>query len=768
MLIAVLLGFLCALGLVFFGKFLKGKASVLLALVPGSLFVYFAGFIPRISAGETVTQVYEWVPSIGANLTFHLDGLSLIFVLMITGIGALVFLYTSYYLKGDAHLDRFYGYIAMFMAAMLGLVLSDNVISLFVFWELTSITSFFLIGYKNKDSGSRKAALVALTVTGVGGMLLFAGLLIMAAYSNTFSIQEMINSGVVFPDADWYLVILVLILGAAFTKSAQFPFHFWLPGAMKAPTPVSTYLHSATMVKAGIYILMRFTPALGNTPEWNNTLMIVGGITMLYAAFHALFRTDMKSILAYSTIAALGIIVFLIGIGTEAALIAASVYILVHALYKATLFLVTGIIDHETGTRDVTRLAGLGKVMIPVAIAGFLAALSNAGVPPFFGFIGKELIYEASLEGTNMSVWLTVAAVITNILLLYAGYLVGIKPFLGKPSPDFEKAGMPHPFLWIPPLLLAILCIVFGIFPGLIENALIRPAITAMGSVGYEFHLMLWHGFNTVLLLSAVTIAIGVVLCYFLLPSSRVEAGIAKLEWTSPISLFGRFYTFFTRFALSWTRFFQNDYLRYYILTIMTFLVLLIGFNLLTGTHLYVDFHSLSDVTLYEMAILGIMVVAIGFTVFTQSRLAAVASMGVVGYAICLLFVFYSAPDLAMTQFAIDTLTVILFVLVLYRLPKYLKLSDLRSRIRDGVLAISFGLLITLLALEVLSEPVNRETTKFYASNAYLMAKGKNVVNVILVDFRGIDTLVEISVLVVAAVGVFGLLKLHLKKSEIQ
>jgi len=768
MLIAVLLGFLCALGLVFFGKFLKGKASVLLALVPGSLFVYFAGFIPRISAGETVTQVYEWVPSIGANLTFHLDGLSLIFVLMITGIGALVFLYTSYYLKGDAHLDRFYGYIAMFMAAMLGLVLSDNVISLFVFWELTSITSFFLIGYKNKDSGSRKAALVALTVTGVGGMLLFAGLLIMAAYSNTFSIQEMINSGVVFPDADWYLVILVLILSAAFTKSAQFPFHFWLPGAMKAPTPVSTYLHSATMVKAGIYILMRFTPALGNTPEWNNTLMIVGGITMLYAAFNALFRTDMKSILAYSTIAALGIIVFLIGIGTEAALIAASVYILVHALYKATLFLVTGIIDHETGTRDVTRLAGLGKVMIPVAIAGFLAALSNAGVPPFFGFIGKELIYEASLEGTNMSVWLTVAAVITNILLLYAGYLVGIKPFLGKPSPDFEKAGMPHPFLWIPPLLLAILCIVFGIFPGLIENALIRPAITAMGSVGYEFHLMLWHGFNTVLLLSAVTIAIGVVLCYFLLPSSRAEAGIAKLEWTSPISLFGRFYTFFTRFALSWTRFFQNDYLRYYILTIMTFLVLLIGFNLLTGTHLYVDFHSLSDVTLYEMAILGIMVVAIGFTVFTQSRLAAVASMGVVGYAICLLFVFYSAPDLAMTQFAIDTLTVILFVLVLYRLPKYLKLSDLRSRIRDGVLAISFGLLITLLALEVLSEPVNRETTKFYASNAYLMAKGKNVVNVILVDFRGIDTLVEISVLVVAAVGVFGLLKLHLKKSEIQ
>ncbi len=768
MVTAVLLGFLYALCLVFFGKFLKGRASVLSTLVPGGIFVYFAGFIPRISAGETVTQVYEWVPSLGANLTFHLDGLSLIFVLMISGIGALVFLYTSYYLKGDVYLDRFYGYLAMFMAAMLGLVLSDNVISLFVFWELTSITSFFLIGYKNKDAGSRKAAMIALAVTGIGGMLLFAGLLIMAAVSNTFSIQEMINSGVPFPDADWYLVILFLILGGAFTKSAQFPFHFWLPGAMKAPTPVSTYLHSATMVKAGIYILMRFTPALGNTPEWNNTLMIVGGITMLYAAFHTLFRTDLKSILAYSTIAALGILVFLIGIGTEAALIAASVYILVHALYKATLFLITGIIDHETGTRDVTKLRGLGKVMIPVAIAGFLAALSNAGMPPFFGFIGKDLIYEASLRATDMNVWLTAAAVITNILLLYAGYLVGIKPFLGKPSPDFAEAGMPHPLLWTPPFLLAIGCLLFGIFPGMVENALIRPAISAMGAVGFEFHLMLWHGFNTVLLLSAGTLVSGAVLCYFLRPSSRMEAGITKLEWVAPISLFERFYAAFTNFAYYWTRFFQNDYLRYYILTIMTFLVILIGYNLLTGVHLYIDFHSLKEVTIYEMAILGIMVVAIGYTVFTQSRLAAVASMGVVGYAICLIFVFYSAPDLAMTQFAIDTLTVILFVLVLYRLPKYLKLSEMRSRIRDGALAITFGLLITLLALEVLSEPVNRETTEFYASNAYLMAKGKNVVNVILVDFRGIDTFVEISVLVIAAVGVFGLLKLRLKKSEIE
>ncbi len=766
MLIAVLSGFLFALLLVFTGKYLKGRAAVLSALVPLGLFVYFLGFLPAVAAGEEVMHRYKWIPSMGVDLNFHLDGLSLIFALMITGIGALVFLYSANYLKGDKYLDRFYGYLSMFMAAMLGMVLSDNVISLFIFWELTSITSFFLIGYNTDSPASRKSALIALAITGLGGMLLLGGVIAMGSVAETYSVQEMISNGTVFQDHDLYVLILILVFGGAFTKSAQFPFHFWLPGAMKAPTPVSTYLHSATMVKAGIYILMRFTPVLGNHPFWNDTLIIVGGVTMLYAAFHTLFRTDLKGILAYSTISALGILTFLIGLGTEAALLAAIVFLLVHALYKATLFLVTGILDLQTGTRDITKLRGLGGVMIPVAIAGVLAAVSNAGIPPTIGFLGKDLIYDSTMSMGSFGVWLTIAAIVTNILLFYAGFLAGVKPFFGKLPDTLKPVRMPSPLLWVPPLILALLGLAIGIFPALIENSLARPAVAALGAVGYEFHLKIWHGFNLILLLSAITLGMGTLLYFILRPSHQLERTIQRVEFLSPLSLSLKFARSFNGFSLFWTRFFQNGLLRYYLITIMCFLVTLVGYNMISGTHVYIDFATLADVTFYEYCVVGIMFVAIGYAVFTSSRLAAVAAMGVVGYAICLIFVFCSAPDLAMTQFAIDTLTVILFVLVLYRLPKYLQLSDLSSRIRDGVIAISFGLLITFLALEVLAEPVNRETSKFYAENAYLLAKGKNVVNVILVDFRGFDTLVEITVLVIAAVGVYSLLKLRLRTIE--
>ncbi len=767
MLIAILLGFLFAAMLVFTGRLLKGKLSILSALIPVGLFAYFCSFIPEIASGNTVFETYSWVPSMGVDLNFNLDGLSLIFALMITGIGSLVFIYTSNYLKGDPYIDRFYGYLSMFMAAMLGLVLSDNLVAIFVFWELTSITSFFLIGYKNEDPESRKAAMIALAVTGIGGMLLFAGVLIMGAVAGTYSFQEILSSGVVFQDHALYPVILFFVFGGAFTKSAQFPFHYWLPGAMRAPTPVSTYLHSATMVKAGIYVLLRFTPALGNHAYWSDTLMIVGGVTMVYTAYQALFRTDLKGVLAYSTIAALGILTFLIGVGTEAALLAALVFILVHALYKATLFLVAGIIDHETGTRDITKLRGLGKLMIPVAVASVLAALSNSGIPPTFGFVGKDLIYESTLEMGGLSVVLTVAAVATNVFLIYAGFAAGVRPFLGKLPPSLEKVHMPSPLLWVPALLLGVLCLVFGLFPGLIESAFARPALASLGFGSFDFHLKLWHGFNTVFLLSLVTMGAGLLLYFTIKPSHKLEATIGKLEPISPKSLSLLAGRGFRQFSLFWTRLFQNGFLRYYVIVIMGFLVVLTGYNTITETKFVIPDKAFADITIYEVVTLVIMIVSTGYAVFTSSRLVAVAALGVLGYAISLVFVFYSAPDLAMTQFSIDTLTVILFVLVLYRLPKYLKLSDLRSRIRDMILALIFGALITTLALEVLSEPIHRETSEFYAENAYVLAKGKNVVNVILVDFRGIDTMVEITVLVIAAIGVFGLLKLRLKKTEV-
>ncbi|MGA9327184.1 MAG: proton-conducting transporter membrane subunit, partial [Salegentibacter sp.] len=320
MLTAVLLGFLFALFLVFAGKLFKGRFAVLSALIPLSLFVYFCSFIPEISEGKVISETYRWIPSFGANLSFTLDGLSLLFSLMITGIGFLVFVYTSSYLKGHHYLDRFYGYLSVFMAAMLGLVLSDNLISLFVFWELTSISSFFLIGFNNTSEASRKSALTALGITGFGGMFLLAAAVLIGNMTGTYSIAEMLSMKDAIAGNEYYWLAVVLLFGAAFTKSAQFPFHFWLPGAMKAPTPVSTYLHSATMVKAGIYLLMRFTPVFGGHDIWNNTLIAVGAFTMLYSAIHTIFRTDLKGILAYSTISALGVLVYLIGLGSPGAL----------------------------------------------------------------------------------------------------------------------------------------------------------------------------------------------------------------------------------------------------------------------------------------------------------------------------------------------------------------------------------------------------------------------------------------------------------------
>ncbi|WP_417884833.1 putative monovalent cation/H+ antiporter subunit A [Zunongwangia sp.] len=767
MLTAVLLGFLFALILIFAGKFFKGKFAVLSSLIPLSLFIYFLSFIPKVLEGKVIREVYNWVPSFGASLTFTLDGLSLLFCLMITGIGSIVFIYTSSYLHGHKYLDRFYGYLSVFMAAMLGLVLSDNLISIFMFWELTSISSFFLIGFNNTEEGSRKSALIALGITGLGGMFLLVGAMTLGNITGTYSISEMLTMPTeAIKGSEFYSLAVLMFFGAAFTKSAQFPFHFWLPGAMKAPTPVSTYLHSATMVKAGIYLMMRFTPILGDEPLWNNTLIIVGAITMLYSAFHSLFRTDLKGVLAYSTISALGILMFLIGLGTTEAFTAAAVFIIVHALYKATLFLTTGIIDHQTGTRNITQLGGLMKVLMPVGIAAIIAGISSAGIPPTIGFLGKELTYEATMHAPIIATILIVSIIITKILLLWAGFVAGISPFRGKLPDTFKDAKMPSPLMWFPPLILAVLSLLFGLMPGLIQDSLIKPLVKAMGGASEEIHLALWHGFNTIFILSLVTITVGTLLYFIIKPSVKLETAIGKLEFISPKSIMHAFNRGFVAVSSFWTRTFQNGYLRNYVFVIIFFLVCMVASTMITSTEFRIDFNKLSNIGFYELVVCVIMSVAILYTVFTKSRLSAVVGMGVIGLSFCLIFVFYSAPDLAMTQFSIDTLTVILFVLVLYRLPRYLKIQDRKMKIRDGILALLFGSTIGILALEVLAEPVNSEIGDFYAENSYIMAHGKNVVNVILVDFRGADTMIEISVLTIAAIGVFGLLKLRLKRTD--
>lgn len=763
MLFNLIFCFFFALILLFFGTWIRKRHTLWLTILPLSCFVYFLLQIPIVLQQGVITQSYSWVPSLGVDLTFRLDGLSLLFSLLITGIGTLVFAYTSNYMKGNLQLDRFFGYLSVFMASMLGLVLSDNLISVFVFWELTSISSFFLIGFNHDSKSSRKSALRALAVTGFGGLFLLGLAILLGMIGGTFSIQELLNSGIDFTQSPNYILLLVFVFGAAFTKSAQFPFHFWLPGAMEAPTPVSTYLHSATMVKAGVYLLLRVSPLLAGHDFWHLSLIAVGGFTMIYAAFHTFFRTDMKGILAYSTISALGIMVFLIGLGTETAMLAVLIFILVHAMYKATLFLITGIVDHEAHTRDVTQLSGLSKVILPVAIAGFLAALSNAGIPFFAGFIGKDLVYEATLNHSFGAYFFTTLAFITHAFLAYAGYVVGIKPFIGQLPSNFQKIHLPSPLLYIPPFILAFAGLIFGLFPQVVLGDFVNTTMLQVYKDAHPIHLKIWHGWNEVLIWSLVTMLTGILLFYFIKPSHKKADQIAKLDFLAPIQIFEKFGMLFEKSSQLWTHFFQNGYLRNYVLTIISVLTFFVGYRLFYHANLHWSFDQVQTVTFYEACILLIMVVAILMAVFSSSRLTAVAAMGVVGYAICLIFVFYSAPDLAMTQFTIDTLTVILFVLVLYRLPKYLNLSGSTFRIRDGIIALCFGGLITLLAMEVLEEPQHTETGDFYAQNAYLLAKGKNVVNVILVDFRGLDTLVEITVLVIAALGVFGLLKLRIR-----
>lgn len=652
------------------------------------------------------------------------------------------------------------------MGAMLGLVLSDNLISVFVFWELTSITSFFLIGFNNEDESSRKSALTALGITGLGGFLMLAGFILIYSISGTYSINELLVSSEIIRDNVLFPVLLFLIFGGAFTKSAQFPFHFWLPGAMQAPTPVSAYLHSATMVKAGIYILARFSPVLNDGFLWNNTLMIVGGITMLYGAFHSILRTDMKGILAYSTISALGIIVFLLGIGNEYAVFAAVTFILVHALYKATLFLVTGIVDHAVHTRDISKISGLRKIMPLVFYASLTAALSSAGIPLTFGFISKDLIYEATMHIPKWAMWITGIAVLTNIFLACSGFMAGIKPFVGKLPEKHQNIHKPSAFLWVPVVILSFLTLLFGLFPMLADNGILKFVFTSVYNSTSELYLKIWHGFNLVLLLSGATIFLGFALFLIKKHNEKSIRFIEKFNPISPKTLVENLGETARSFSFQYTRFFHNGYLRNYLITIILFIVLLVGYRLFTTTSLEVNTEGLSEFRWYEMTIFVMIIVAIYFTIITRSRLTAIASLGIIGYCICLIFVFYGAPDLAMTQFTIDTLTVILFVLVLFKLPPFLTFRNKKIIFRDILVSSGFGILIMIITLQALVSPATKETSVFYAENAYTLAKGKNVVNVILVDFRGFDTFVETIVLSIAALGVYSLLKYNNPNNE--
>jgi multicomponent Na+:H+ antiporter subunit A len=493
------------------------RAGPVFALVPAAILVWLGFQASTVLGGGAVVAQLAWVPELGVSLDLRLDGLSFVFATLVSAVGLLVTVYAQGYLGQHPELGRFFLYLHAFMGAMLGLVLADDLVALFVFWELTSVTSYLLVGFQAKSEAARRAALKALLITGGGGLALLAGLLIVSQIAGDRSLSAILAATDLDAHA-LYPAAVLLIAAGAFTKSAQVPFHIWLPGAMAAPAPVSAYLHSATMVKAGVYLLARLNPALGGTPLWSNLLVVVGGATLLTAGVLAIGQRDLKRLLAYSTVSALGTMVLLIGVGTPVAIRAMVVVLLSHALYKGALFMLAGVVDKQTGTRDVTRLAGLRHSMPKTAAAAFLAALSMAGLPPLLGFVGKELFYEATLYGGTAALTLTLVAVLGNSLTVAVAGIVGVRPFLGPRAAATEggtaAATDPKASLWVPPLILAVLGLLAEVIPGFGSGVLVRPASTAILGVPDTANIYLWHGFTPMLALSVITVALGVAVAW--------------------------------------------------------------------------------------------------------------------------------------------------------------------------------------------------------------------------------------------------------------
>jgi multicomponent Na+:H+ antiporter subunit A len=735
-----------------------------MSLFPAALFLSFAFHINDVVAGGVVVSSYSWTPALGVNLSFRLDGLSLLFSLLITGIGALVLLYTNSYLAGHPHLGRFYAYMLGFMSSMLGVVLSDNVIALFVFWELTSLTSYLLIGFEHEREAARKAAWQALLVTGIGGLALLFGFLLVWQMSGSFELSDLLAEGELIRSHRLYSPALLLILGGALTKSAQFPFHFWLPNAMEAPTPVSTYLHSATMVKAGVYLLARLSPVMGGTRAWQAIIIAAGATTMLMGALLAMKEFDLKRILAYSTVSVLGALTFLLGIGTQAAVAAAMTYLAAHALYKAALFLVAGNVDHESGARDVRQLGGLSAAMPITTVAAVVAALSMAGVPPLLGFIGKELLYSATLEAPLTASLLTGITVVTSILLVAIAGIVGFRPFFGS-RPDLPKAPHEAPaVMWVGPMLLAALGLMCGLAPSIAEGV-VSAAVVSVAGEDISLHLALFHGFSLPLLLSVLTLAIGGAV---FMKRDLVRGLISRMDYGpvwGPSRGYEKALDGLNLIARLQTIILQSGHLHLYLLIIIVTTVGIVSCSSLGHSRL-IGFHGWHDLRLFEALIAVVIIGATGTVVHARSRFAAVAALGVVGYGMGLVYIIYGAPDLAITQFSIDTLTVVLLVLVLYPMPRFARYSGLPERVRDGLGALAGGVLMTILVLMTTAASRGSRLSSYFAENSYPKAHGRNVVNVILVDFRALDTMGEITVLAVAAVGVYSLLKLCMDKSD--
>lgn len=739
------------------------RRSALLALYPLAIFIQLVLLSPAVAYGKTSQVSLDWIPSLGLAFTFTLDGLGLIMGLLISGIGALVIIYGETYLHGQPFIARFHSLVILFMTAMLGVVLSGNALLLFIFWELTSIASFFLIGFEHNKANARAAAWQALLVTGSGGLSMLAGFALLAEISGSFEIGQWLELSDTIRDHPLALTAFILILAGAFTKSAQFPFHFWLPNAMEAPTPVSAYLHSATMVKAGVYLLARLFPLFGGLALWTPLLAVIGLLTLVGGALLALAQTDLKRLLAYTTVSALGSLIFLLGLGTPLAIKTAVVFLITHALYKGALFLVAGSIDHGTGSRDLNTLGGAGRAMPMTAAAAGLAALSMAGVPPLLGFLAKELVYETTLE-TTIAGGLTVLTLIANTAAVAVAVWIGYKPFWGRPGRNDLHPHEGPPGLWAPPLLLAAISLLAGLSPSWLAQWLVSPAAQALLQTAVKVKLSLWHGFTAMLGLSALTLVLGLGLAAL---RQRLQPiiihGWNLLSKLGPASLYPRSLHAVLSFASWQTQLLQNGYLRIYILVIILFTVGLAAFTFALRVRTF-TIPDWGQPRFYDVVLVAIILTAAFLVTRSRSRLATIALLGSVGFSIAVIFLLYSAPDLSMVQFAVETLTVILFVLALYRLPKFARLSSRAERFADAAVALLGGGMMTILMLLVSTHTSSASLARYFAENSVTAANGRNIVNVILVDFRGLDTMGEITVLGIAAIGVVSLVGLAIRR----
>ncbi len=747
MLTVVLAPFVSALVAPWLVRRLGRWASYSLALVPGAIFVWAVLRLDSFAAGAS--QVIPWVPGLDVALAFRLDGLSGLFVLLISGIGTLVVLYAGGYLAGHAMLGRFFVFLMLFMGAMLGLVLADDVIALFVFWELTSLASYLLVGFQSEKPEARRAALQALLITGTGGLALLAGLILAALAGGSWRLSDLIVAGEAIRGHGLYLPAMVLIMLGSFTKSAQWPFHSWLPGAMQAPTPVSAYLHSATMVKAGVYLLARLDPAFGGTAAWTTTLLVIGGITMLAGLMLALLETDLKLILAWTTVSALGALVFLIGPATEEGARAAVAFLLTHALYKGALFMAAGNVDHEAGTRDLRNLSGLIRAMPITFAATAVSSASMAGIPLSLGWVSKAITKAAAIEAGGF-LPLSVITFATLLLVAIAG-MVAIEPFLGQKSEAAHEAHEAPPSMLTGPVALASLSLLFGLFPDLVSDAVLAPAASAVAGSPLAVEAKVIKPFDWTLGLTFVAFAAGAAL--YVLWQRRAERWRDRLDPVlsrGPDAGYDRALAGLARLASWQTRLWQPGLLHRYTAATFSVIVLVTAAALFRGD-LRLAF-PVDRVRLIEVVVLALTGAAAIVAALATTRLLAVTALGMVGIGVALIFMLFGAPDLAITQFMVETLVVVLLALVLVRLPGFrLSAAADRPRALHAAIAGATGLLVIVLLLGVLAEPFDPRLSEWFARASVPEAFGHNIVNVILVDFRAIDTLGEIIVVFAAA-----------------